>query len=234
MNNKPIIVALDYDNMVSAINLAERLDPNLCRVKVGKELFTSAGPMVVESLQNLGFEVFLDLKFHDIPNTVAKVVKTAANLGVWMVNIHCSGGERMMSAAAEAIANHHHKPILTGVTILTSMTDSDISPVGFSGTTYENAVRLAGLAVHCGLDTIVCSARDISHMKDDGLDKLLNFVTPGIRPTGSDKADQRRTVTPKDAILLGSDYMVIGRPITQADDPIAASEAIQLEISQVS
>ena len=225
----PIIVALDYPLAPAALDLAQRLSPALCRLKVGKELFTSSGPAVVEKLQHMGFEVFLDLKFHDIPNTVAGAVRAAAELGVWMVNVHACGGRRMMVAAAEAIAAYTQRPLLIGVTVLTSMSEEDLLALGYSESSHERVMRLADLAADSGLDGVVCSAQEATALRQaQGSEFCL--VTPGIRLAGEDPADQRRVVAPADALALGSDYLVIGRSITTAADPLQVLQRIYQEL----
>lgn len=227
MNRSPIIVALDYPCLSDAVALARQLDPALVRVKVGKELFTREGPAVVDALQNLGFELFLDLKFHDIPNTVAAALKSAAALGVWMVNVHASGGRRMMEAASEAMATISSRPLLTAVTVLTSMNDQDLAEIGISVPAAEQVRRLALLAKDCGLDGVVCSAQEVPMLRDACGESFLK-VTPGIRPAGTDAGDQSRVVTPPDALAMGVSHMVIGRPITRAVSPTqAVAEIIQ-------
>ena len=215
-----VIVALDYDNQDSALTLADRLDPTLCRLKVGKELFTAAGPSVVKKLTDRGFDIFLDLKFHDIPNTVAKAIGTAADLGVWMTNVHASGGSRMMSAAKQALDGKGSDMLLIGVTVLTSMDVSDLEEVGVQGNASAQVLRLAELAKNSGLDGVVCSAQEAKLLKES-LGQGFKLVTPGIRLADSVADDQRRIVTPADALALGSDYLVIGRPITKSTDPLA-------------
>ena len=215
-----VIVALDYDNQDSALTLADRLDPRLCRLKVGKELFTAAGPSVVKKLTDRGFDVFLDLKFHDIPNTVAKAIGTAADLGVWMTNVHASGGSRMMSAARQALDSKGSDMLLIGVTVLTSMDVSDLEEVGVQGNASAQVLRLAELAKNSGLDGVVCSAQEAKLLKES-LGQGFKLVTPGIRLADSVADDQRRIVTPADALALGSDYLVIGRPITKSTNPLA-------------
>jgi orotidine-5'-phosphate decarboxylase len=225
----PIIVALDYPLAPAALDLAQRLSPALCRLKVGKELFTSSGPALVEKLQLMGFDVFLDLKFHDIPNTVAGAVRAAAELGVWMVNVHACGGRRMMMAAAEALAAYSKRPLLIGVTVLTSMSDEDLLELGYSESSHERVMRLAALAADSGLDGVVCSAQEATALrKAQGSEFCL--VTPGIRLAGDDPADQRRVVAPADALAKGSDYLVIGRSITGAADPLKALQRVHLEL----
>ncbi|WP_237567924.1 orotidine-5'-phosphate decarboxylase [Microbulbifer hydrolyticus] len=213
--------------------MAAQLDPAVCRVKVGKELFTIAGPDLVRKLVEAGFDVFLDLKFHDIPNTVAAAVRAAARLGVWMVNVHASGGERMMAAAAEALAPLGEKrPLLIGVTVLTSTAEEELAPVGVTRPLKEQVVALAELAKKNGLDGVVCSAQEAKLLKA-ACGAEFSLVTPGIRPVGSAAGDQRRIVTPVDALRNGSDYLVIGRPITGAEDPAAALQAIVADIDNM-
>lgn len=227
MPNKPVVVALDFDDKAKALALVDQLDPQQCRLKVGKEMFTLFGPDWVKTLVDKGFDVFLDLKFHDIPNTVAKAVAAAAELGVWMVNVHASGGRRMMEAAKAALAPYGDKaPLLIAVTVLTSMTDEELQELGVSATSAEEQVLLlASLTKAAGLDGVVCSAKEAQRLKAT-LGENFKLVTPGIRPAGSDAGDQRRVLTPKEALAAGSDYLVIGRPITQADDPMAVLGAI--------
>jgi len=225
-----VIVALDYAQFDAALALAQQLDPKLCRLKVGKELFTRAGPEAINALQRLGFEVFLDLKFHDIPHTVAQAVKAAADLGVWMVNVHAMGGRRMMEAAREALASYSKPPLLIAVTVLTSMEAQDLHAIGLHGEVLDQVQRLAALSKNCGLDGVVCSAREAAGLRqlwgEEGV-----LVTPGIRSPGAPADDQRRTVSAHEALQLGASQLVIGRPITQAADPQAALEQILREIS---
>lgn len=218
----PIIVALDYPDASQALAMAQRLNPSDVRLKVGKELFTAAGPALVESLQQLGFELFLDLKFHDIPNTVAAALKSAAGLGVWMVNVHASGGRRMLEAAANAISQVSNPPLLTAVTVLTSMGVEELGEVGITATPAEQVKRLALLAQSVGIEGVVCSAQEAQMLRQACGDDFL-LVTPGIRPAGSQKDDQTRIMTPQEAQQAGVNYMVIGRPITQAAEPSAAA-----------
>lgn len=226
LSPSPIVVAMDFDSADSCLTLAKKLNPQQCRLKVGKELFTVAGPQLVEQLMALGFEVFLDLKFHDIPNTVAKAVKAAAELGVWMVNVHASGGERMMLAAKDALEPYGvNKPLLIAVTVLTSMSAEDLSATGVAVTPAEQVLHLAKLAEKSGMDGVVCSAQEANILKST-LGQNFCLVTPGIRPAGSAADDQRRILTPQEALAAGSDYLVIGRPITQADNPALACEEI--------
>ncbi len=225
-----VIVALDYAQFDAAMTLAQQLDPKLCRLKVGKELFTRTGPAAVETLQGLGFEVFLDLKFHDIPHTVAQAVKAAADLGVWMVNVHAMGGQRMMGAAREALVGYSKPPLLIAVTVLTSMEAQDLHDIGLHGEVLDQVHRLAALTKDCGLGGVVCSAREAAGLRqlwgEEGI-----LVTPGIRSPGAPADDQRRTVSAREALQLGASQLVIGRPITQAADPQAALEHILREIS---
>lgn len=227
----PVVVALDFENKAAALNLVSQLDPGLCRLKVGKEMFTHFGPTLVQELQSRKFDVFLDLKFHDIPNTVAKAVKAAADLGVWMVNVHASGGSRMMSAARESLVSYGtEKPHLIAVTVLTSMEQSDLTELGITLTPQQQVIKLANLTQQAGLDGVVCSAQEATLLKQQfGKDFML--VTPGIRPTSSAQDDQRRVMTPAQALQAGVDYMVIGRPITKAAQPLDALHAIVREIS---
>lgn len=227
--SSPVIVALDFPSAAQAVALAERLDPQKCRLKVGKELFTRSGPQVVERLQTLGFEVFLDLKFHDIPNTTAMAVKAAAELGVWMVNVHCSGGLKMLQACREVLEQGAGvRPLLIGVTVLTSMEQNDLAGLGLDVAPQKQVLRLAGLAEQAGLDGLVCSAQEAQALKQQWPAGLL--VTPGIRPAGSAQDDQKRILTPAQAMQAGSDYLVIGRPITQAPDPAQALADILTEL----
>ncbi len=228
--DSPIIVALDFDSVEEAVDLAERLDPGLCRVKVGNELFTRGGPAMVRNLQERGFEVFLDLKYHDIPNTVAAAVRGAADLGVWMVNVHAGGGSRMMRAASEALAGRDQRPLLIGVTVLTSMSAEDLQELGYTESPEQRVLRLAAMAQDCGLDGVVCSAQESTALRAD-CGPAFTLVTPGIRLAGDDAGDQRRVVTPLDAMAAGSDYLVIGRSITRAADPINTLQAIHASLS---
>ena len=221
----PIVVALDFPTQEQALAMADQLDPKLCRVKVGKELYTATGPVILEQLHKRGYDVFLDLKFHDIPNTCAKAVGVAADLGVWMVNVHASGGQKMMEAARNELEKKTHKPLLIGVTVLTSMERSDLAGIGLDIEPMEQVERLAKLTQLSGLDGVVCSAREVALIREIcGKDFLT--VTPGIRPEGSDVGDQKRVMTPKQAVEAGVDYMVIGRPIAQANDSVVACERI--------
>lgn len=217
--DSPIVVALDYDNRDKALAFVDQINPQDCRLKVGKEMFTRFGPQLVHDLQIRGFDVFLDLKFHDIPNTAAKAVAAAADLGVWMVNVHASGGARMMQAAREALVPFgQDAPLLIAVTVLTSMEASDLADIGITLSPAEHAERLARLTQQCGLDGVVCSAQEAVRFKS-ALGKEFKLVTPGIRPEGSAAGDQRRIMTPQLAQQAGVDYMVIGRPVTQSENP---------------
>ena len=213
-----IIVALDAKSQYDALTITDQLDPSLCRVKVGKELFTHAGPSVVKVLQDKGFEVFLDLKFHDIPNTTAQAVCAAADLGVWMVNVHASGGRKMMETCVERLKAGNYPTQLIAVTVLTSMGREDLKDIGLDIEPFEQVQRLAKLTQDSGLDGVVCSAQEAKMLRET-LGQDFALVTPGIRPAGSSADDQKRIVTPKQAMLDGSTHLVIGRPITQSANP---------------
>ena len=213
-----IIVALDAKSQYDALAIADQLDPSLCRLKVGKELFTHEGPTVVKALHDKGFEVFLDLKFHDIPNTTAQAVCAAADLGVWMVNVHASGGRKMMETCIERLKAGNYKTQLIAVTVLTSMGREDLRDLGLDIEPFEQVKRLAKLTQDSGLDGVVCSAQEAKMLRQD-LGQDFALVTPGIRPEGANADDQKRIVTPKQAMLDGSTHLVIGRPITQSADP---------------
>ncbi|MBI0005479.1 orotidine-5'-phosphate decarboxylase [Gilliamella sp. W8126] len=224
--SSPIIVAVDFSDTKSAWNFIDKVEPKDCRLKIGKELFTHAGPDFIKQIQQKGFDIFLDLKFHDIPNTVAKAVAAAAELGVWMTNVHASGGIRMMEAAKDALYQYgKDAPLLIAVTVLTSMESSDLKEIGIDVSPLEQATRLALLAKNCGLDGVVCSAKEVQSFRTR-LGSDFKLVTPGIRPAGSTPDDQRRIMTPQRAQAAGADYLVIGRPITQADDPSKALQTI--------
>ncbi|MEW8030498.1 MAG: orotidine-5'-phosphate decarboxylase [Candidatus Thiodiazotropha sp.] len=225
-----VIVALDYPQQDRALALIDRLDPSLCRLKVGKEMFTRLGPSFVEVLRRRGYEVFLDLKFHDIPNTVAAACDAAADLGVWMMNLHASGGRRMMEAARQRLEARSDRPYLVAVTVLTSLTREEIHEIGFSGDPADNVSRLARLTQQVGLDGVVCSPREAEMLRSDLGDDFL-LVTPGVRPKQATQDDQRRVMTPVDAINAGSSYLVVGRPITGSADPIQALQSINQEIA---
>ena len=233
VNDPKIIVALDYSNAADALNMVDQLDPTLCRVKVGKELFTRSGPALVEQLVKRDFQLFLDLKFHDIPNTVAGACAAAADLGVWMVNVHASGGRRMMETARERLERCSNRPHLIAVTILTSLTQGDIEEVGYRGTPAENVLTLAQLAHQSGMDGVVCSPLEAGLVRKEIADDFL-LVTPGVRPASAKRDDQQRVMTPADAMRIGSNYLVVGRPITAAAEPLLALQAIQAEIDEVS
>ncbi|MPX89899.1 orotidine-5'-phosphate decarboxylase [Salinivibrio sp. VYel1] len=234
MHDPKVIVALDYANMDHALAFAEKIEPGSCRLKVGKEMFTLFGPALIKQLHAGGHEVFLDLKFHDIPNTCARAVAAAAELGVWMVNVHAAGGERMMVAAREALVPYGgNRPWLIGVTVLTSMTAVDLADSGIQISPQAQVQRLAGLTQQAGLDGVVCSAQEASLLKAQCGD-AFKLVTPGIRPAGSDKGDQRRVMTPEQAVQAGSDYLVIGRPVTQAADPAAVLASINQSLNDQS
>ncbi|MFB9216796.1 orotidine-5'-phosphate decarboxylase [Vibrio sinaloensis] len=230
MIDQKVIVALDYDNQADALAFVDRIDPNSCRLKVGKEMFTLFGPDFVKELHKRGFSVFLDLKFHDIPNTCSKAVRAAAELGVWMVNVHASGGERMMTASREILEPYgKDRPLLIGVTVLTSMEQSDLAGIGLNIAPQDQVIRLASLTKNSGLDGVVCSAQESAMLKNE-LGKEFKLVTPGIRPTGADVGDQKRIMTPSDAVIAGSDYLVIGRPITQSNNPAEVLSSINNEL----
>ena len=228
-----IIVALDYANAADALALVDRLAPALCRLKVGKELFTRSGPELVRALVGRGFDVFLDLKFHDIPNTVAQACRAAAELGVWMVNVHAQGGRRMMTAAREVLDDvGGRRPLLIAVTLLTSLGADDLAEIGLTGSPADNVLRLATLAHASGLDGVVCSPQEAAALAGS-LGPAFRLVTPGVRPAGVSTDDQQRVMTPGQAMAAGAHYLVIGRPITQASDPITALRAIAGEISEL-
>ena len=230
MNDPKIIVALDYPCAQPALDIVARLDPALCRVKVGKELFTAAGPALVETLVTRGFGVFLDLKFHDIPNTVAGACKAAARLGVWMINLHATGGRAMMHAALDALAGEVLRPKLIAVTVLTSMGESDLADIGMQGSPDDVVLRLARLAQSAGLDGVVCSAHEARVLRA-ACGAGFDLVTPGIRPADAKQDDQKRVMTPRAAVDAGADYLVVGRPITQAADALAMLQRLQREIA---
>ena len=232
VTSSPVVVALDYDNRDKALAFVDRIDPRDCRLKVGKEMFTLFGPQFVRDLQQRGFDIFLDLKFHDIPNTTAHAVAAAAELGVWMVNVHASGGARMMTAAREALQPFGKEaPLLIAVTILTSMEGSDLQDLGVTLSPADYAAKLAALTRDCGLDGVVCSAQEAVRFKRE-LGKAFKLVTPGIRPLGSAAGDQRRIMTPEEAQAAGVDYMVIGRPVTQSADPARTLREINASLLQ--
>ncbi|MGO2009758.1 orotidine-5'-phosphate decarboxylase [Vreelandella alkaliphila] len=226
----PLIIALDYSSLDAALCMADQLDPKRCRVKVGKELFTRSGPAVLEALHGRGFEIFLDLKFHDIPNTVAGAVQAAAEQGVWMVNVHASGGRKMMEAAAKRLDDHGLSTHLIAVTVLTSMQAEDLHEVGIAATPEEHVLRLAALTQQSGLGGVVCSAQEAAQIKSLCGNDFLK-VTPGIRPSFAAANDQQRIMTPSDAMRVGSTHLVIGRPVTQAQEPMMALAAIEAELA---
>lgn len=229
MPDPKIIVALDFDTAEETLKLVKQLRPEACRLKVGKELFTTAGPALVDQLVGDGFDVFLDLKFHDIPNTVAAACKAAARLGVWMVNVHAMGGSKMMLAARDALEGLSQRPKLIAVTVLTSMGKDDLLEIGMDVEPQDAVLRLAKLASSCGLDGVVCSAREAAILKRE-LGQSFQLVTPGIRLANAARDDQNRVMTPTDALRMGADYLVIGRPITKAEDPLSALNEINREI----
>ncbi|MCL4139296.1 UNVERIFIED_CONTAM: hypothetical protein GTU68_026654 [Idotea baltica] len=229
-----IITALDYKSGSDALEFVAKVDPSLTKLKVGKELFTRAGPALVEQLQAKGFDVFLDLKFHDIPNTVAGALSAAASLGVWMVNVHAFGGPKMLAAARKAIpkAGDVNGTRLIAVTVLTSMDDAELKYVGVQNRAQEQVKILAQLSIDEGLDGVVCSAHEATLIRDMAPSSFLT-VTPGVRPSSAQVSndDQSRVMTPADAIKAGSRYLVIGRPITQSKDPLASLQQIHEQIS---
>lgn len=225
-----IIVALDYEKESDALALVDQIDPNLCRLKVGKEMFTTLGMNFVKQLHQRHFDVFLDLKYHDIPNTVARAVRSAADLGVWMVDLHASGGLRMMEEAKRILGPYgKDAPLLIAVTVLTSMEDLDLLQIGINASPMEQVLRLAHLTQRAGLDGVVCSPQEVEILRN-ACGEEFKLVTPGIRPTGADFGDQRRVMTPAAAIRAGSDYLVIGRPITKADNPVEVLRSINASI----
>jgi len=228
-NNPRIIIALDYADSAAAFKLVRQLDPSRCNLKIGKEMFTRYGPALVKDLIADQFRVFLDLKFHDIPNTVAKACRAAAELGVWMLTLHTLGGEAMLAAAVKELQGLAARPLLVGVTLLTSMTESELSALGMSGSIAENVTRLAMLAQSAGLDGVVCSAQEAVSLRQT-LGQDICLVTPGIRLPGAQADDQARVCTPRAAVQAGADYLVIGRPITQAKDPLAMLQAIEADM----
>ncbi|HGV4134759.1 TPA: orotidine-5'-phosphate decarboxylase [Escherichia coli] len=232
VTNSPVVVALDYHNRDAALAFVDKIDPRDCRLKVGKEMFTLFGPQFVRELQQRGFDIFLDLKFHDIPNTAAHAVAAAADLGVWMVNVHASGGARMMTAAREALVPFgKDAPLLIAVTVLTSMEASDLADLGVTLSPADYAERLAALTQKCGLDGVVCSAQEAVRFKQV-FGQEFKLVTPGIRPQGSEAGDQSRIMTPEQALAAGVDYMVIGRPVTQSVDPAQTLKAINASLQR--
>lgn len=231
-SNPRIIVAMDFNDAGEALTFALLLNPEQCRLKVGKELFMTAGPKLVERFVSMGFDVFLDLKFYDIPNTVAKACAAAAELGIWMVDVHASGGSKMMIAARQALDTCTKRPLLTGVTILTSLSKQDLVETGIQGSPQEAVTRLARLTKSAGLDGVVCSPREAASLREV-CGSGFTLVTPGVRPEGSVKDDQTRVMTPIEAIQNGANYLVIGRPITQAEDPVKALESIVASLQEI-
>lgn len=230
MSSSPIIVALDFPNEKEALTLVDQLEPGRCRLKVGKELFTRSGPDFVRKLVKQNFDVFLDLKFHDIPNTVARACQAGADLGVWMINVHALGGRKMLEAARESLPANTDSPKLIAVTVLTSMGDNDLKEIGLTNSPAKQVKLLAALTNDCGLDGVVCSPQEISLLRED-LDSSFELITPGIRPEWSVTGDQKRIMTPAQAVEAGGNYLVIGRPITQADNPMQALEKIEKELN---
>lgn len=234
MNDAKVVVALDFDNKADALAFINKVQPCDCRLKIGKEMFTYFGPEFVKILVDKGFDVFLDLKFHDIPNTVAKAVTAAAELGVWMVNVHASGGLKMMQKAKEALVAYGDKaPLLIAVTVLTSMGEDDLAGLGITKSPAEQVMHLASLTKEAGLDGVVCSAMEAESLKQQ-LGQDFTLVTPGIRPAGASVDDQKRIMTPEKAISIGVDYLVIGRPITKAEDPHAVLQEINTSLNKFS
>lgn len=227
----PIIIALDFAQPKKAIDFVHQLDKQQCRVKVGHELFTRGGTALVEALLREEVEVFLDLKFHDIPNTVAQACKAAAELGVWMLNVHALGGRTMLMRAREALATYSQRPLLIAVTVLTSLDEDDLYALGLHGTLDENVLRLARLTHACELDGIVCSPHEIRTIRQEISDNFV-LVTPGIRPADAQHNDQKRVMTPQEALHAGSNYLVIGRPITAASNPLQALLDIEASLPQ--
>lgn len=221
----PLIVALDYPSPAAALALVDQLSPRLCRLKIGKELFTRAGPELIETLHQRGYRVFLDLKFHDIPNTVAGACRAAADLGVWMLTVHALGGRRMLETATEALAPYRERPLLLAVTVLTSLDGADLSELGLPADPAAVALRLAGLSRNAGVDGLVCSPREAADLRRE-LGSGACLVTPGIRPPDAPADDQQRTMTPAAALRAGADYLVVGRPVTRASDPLAALQSL--------
>ena len=232
MKDSRVIIALDFSSEKQVLEFTRQLEPSMCKLKIGKELFTLAGPNLVGHLIDKGFDVFLDLKFHDIPNTVARACKVAADLGVWMLNVHALGGRNMLIAAREALESSSTRQLLIAVTILTSMGQEDLQEIGLNGTPEDNVLRLASLTKNAGLDGVVCSSREVSNLRQKQ-GEAFTLVTPGIRPAGSDAGDQKRIMTPVDAVQAGSNYLVIGRPITQSSDPIQTLHTINTELAAI-
>lgn len=230
INDPKIVVALDYANANNALALVNQLDPTLCKLKVGKELFTATGPQLIEALVAKDFKVFLDLKFHDIPNTVAKACQAASNLGVWMLNVHASGGTAMMQSALEGVDKSNYSPFLIAVTVLTSMSQENLGELGVQNNVEDQVVKLASLTQQSGLHGVVCSAMEAKRLRSL-FDPNFLLVTPGIRPANANADDQTRIMTPSKALAMGANYLVVGRPITQAKSPIEALHAINQSIN---
>jgi len=230
MFDPKVVVALDFDNKNDALAFIDKIDPSECRLKIGKEMFTYFGPDFVKDLVARGFDIFLDLKFHDIPNTVAKAVAAAAELGVWMVNVHASGGSKMMEKAKEALVPYGDKaPLLIAVTVLTSMGKEDLLELGITKSPAEQVLALATLTKQSGLDGVVCSAWEAESLKNS-LGENFKLITPGIRPAGASTDDQKRIMTPEEAMNVGVDYLVIGRPITKSQTPLAVLKEINASL----
>ncbi len=230
MVQSPVVIALDFPTTAEVLEFSRQLDPENCRLKIGFESFLGGGPALVEALQKQGFEIFLDLKFHDIPNTVASACRAAAQLGVWMINVHASGGQRMIEAASNAIAGLKDRPLLIAVTVLTSMSQEDLNQIGINHSPTHQVLSLARLSQLAGADGVVCSAREASAIRK-ACGQGFTLVTPGIRPAGVSADDQHRVMTPREAMDAGSDYLVIGRPVTRADDPGKALTEILITLS---
>ena len=226
MDNR-VIIPLDLEYS-AAIDMASNFDPSNCRLKIGSQLFTSSGPKIIKELDSRGFEIFLDLKFHDIPNTVYEAVRSAADLGVWMINVHASGGKNMLEASKNALIDFDEPPLLIAVTLLTSLSENSIQEIGLNNLS-EQVLRLAKLSHECELDGVVCASSDTVIIKKE-FGKEFITVTPGIRPDQSKLNDQSRVSTPSEAVRNGSDFLVIGRPITESDDPAGALKDIYKQI----
>ncbi len=231
MSGSRLIVALDFATAAEAQAFVARVTPSQCRLKVGLELFTAAGPALVSELVGRGFDVFLDLKYHDIPNTVARACTRAADLGVWMLNVHALGGRQMLEAARTAVDQAAHHPLLIGVTVLTSHEEHDMANIGLPQDIGAQVERLAQLVQDCRLDGVVCSPQEVQRLRRR-CGKKFSLVTPGIRPANAPADDQRRTLTPREAIAQGADYLVIGRPVTRASDPATVLAQIADDIRQ--
>lgn len=229
MSDSKIIVALDYPDATGAMEFVAQIDPNYCKLKVGKELFTREGPQFVSHLVDKGFDIFLDLKFHDIPNTVMRACHAAADLGVWMLNVHALGGRAMMEAGLEGVQQSSHQPRLIAVTVLTSMDDRALAEVGINHPANEQVMLLASLVRSSQLHGVVCSAQEAAQLRSQSGEDFL-LVTPGIRPEAAEAGDQKRVMTPRQAMAAGSSYLVIGRPITQAPEPLQVLDEINQQL----